>query len=141
MRLGLIFLWLILAAGCSADKVTYRVGSSQPGLTRDQAEQTLAQPDQASTAVQLDRPLKAIATPLPEYPRSFRSASIVGSVRVQFTVEPDGSVSNPSVMGSPPPPLVAITLASILRWRFEPPRRGGNPTQVRVQQDIVFNVE
>jgi TonB family protein len=133
---------LVLVAGCATDAATYRVGDTGTFQSREQAEQTHGQLMQATVATsQLDAPLKPISTPFPEYPRTFQDANMVGAVRIRFVIEADGRVSNPSVIGSPPAALAAITLHAIMRWRFEPPRRGGGPTRVTAEQTFDFSVK
>ena len=135
----LLALSVLLAAGCSTDATKYRVGSSGVLQAREQAQQT----HMASTATadRLDVPLKPISAPFPEYPSSFRDDGLVGRVRVWFIVESNGTVSNPVVLGSPPPELAAITLRSIMQWRFEPPLRGGKPGRVAVEQVFAFELD
>ena len=130
----------LLVSGCATDTATYSVGKGAE-LTRAGAEAALAERVSSAGSAKLDSPLKAISMPFPEYPQSFRDANIVGSVRVSFTIEADGTVSNPTVRGSPPPPLVAITLHAILRWRFEPPMRGGHPTKITATQEFGFRLQ
>ena len=89
----------------------------------------------------LDSPLRMIASPLPEYPPALRNADTVGRVRVRFHVEPDGTVSSPSVVGSPPAALAEISLQAIRRWRFEPPTRAGKPVRLTIEQNFLFRLE
>ena len=135
----LLLLSLLITGACSTDAPKYRVGSTDALQTREQAQQTHM--EAAVTAGQLDKPLKPISTPFPEYPSSLRNEGIVGKVRVRFIVESNGTVSNPVVLGSPPAELVAITLHSIMQWRFEPPLRGGKPGREAVEQAFVFELD
>ena len=135
----LLVLSLLITAACSTDAPKYRVGSTGAPQTREQAQQTHI--ESTATAGQLDKPLKPISAPFPEYPSSLRNDGVVGKVRVRFTVESNGTVSNPVVLGSPPAELVAITLHSIMQWRFEPPLRGGKPGRVAVEQAFVFELD
>src|SRR5437879_6525091 len=53
----------------------------------------------------LDQPLTALSLQVPPYPDEVRRANITGVVRIQFKVEPNGSVSGPAIVGAPPPIL------------------------------------
>jgi TonB family protein len=138
----LLALSLVLTAGCSTDAPKYRVGSTGAPQSREQAQQThIKGVESTNTAGQLDTPLKLISAPFPEYPSSLRNDGLDGRVRIRFIVESNGTVSNPVVLGAPPPALAAITLRSIMQWRFEPPLRGGKPGRVAVEQEFVFALE
>jgi TonB family protein len=62
-------------------------------------------------------------------------------VIVRFSVKTDGSVSNPEIQGSSPSELAAITLNSIMRWKFAPATKGGTSVRIRAQQQFVFKTE
>jgi protein TonB len=138
----LYLLVIALVVGCvSTKQPDYTVGTGA-AQSREAAERTFAElPTKSVAGRPLDKPLKVISSPFPEYPVGFRNANIAGTVRVTFLIEENGAVSNPSVSGSPPPALVAISLNAIMRWRFEPPVSGGRPTQVRAVQEFVFRIE
>jgi protein TonB len=89
----------------------------------------------------LDSPAKVLSSRFPDYPQSLRNANVVGSVIVWFDVDTDGSVSNPVVLGSPPPELAALTLRAIMQWKFSPATKNGVPVRVRTGQTFVFKAE
>ncbi len=65
--------------------------------------------------------LRAVSTPQPRYPPDALRAGQSGEVQMEFTVNPDGSVSNVRVVRADPPRVFdreAIT--AVRRWRFEP---------------------
>jgi protein TonB len=75
-----------------------------------------AQPVVAA-AVAVPRLLEA---PSPRYPLPALRRKIEGSVTVEFTVQPDGSVSSPRVLTADPAGLFdEAALAAAARWRFE----------------------
>jgi TonB family protein len=135
----LLALSLLLIGACSTDAPKYRVGTTGALQNREQAQQTHM--ESAAAVGQLDKPLKPISAPFPDYPSSLRNDGIVGKVRVRFIIEANGTVSNPVVVGSPPAELAAITLDSIKRWRFEPPLHGGKPGRAVAEQSFVFEVD
>ena len=89
----------------------------------------------------LDAPLEVLYAPLPPYPRSVRAAQQTGTIKVRFTIEPDGTVKDPAIVGAPPAVLAAITVNTVLRWRFAPITRGGQPASLQVQQAFVYRIE
>ena len=131
-----------LVAGCATNEAQYQVGGEVSRETRADAERTHAnQLGLITPTANFDTPPRVLSSQFPDYPPSWRNAGIVGSVVVRFSVEPDGSVSNPEIQGSPPAELAAITLNSILRWKFAPATKGGTPVRVRAQQQFVFKTE
>lgn len=132
---------LALLCGCATDTTRYVVGESGTSQTRADAEKTHRMSLPVRDGVGLDSPLRAVSTSFPEYPPSLRNYNLVGSVRVRFFVEADGTVSNPSIVGSPPPALAALSLHAIMLWRFEPPIRGGKPVRVPVEQEFAFSLQ
>src|SRR5262245_80217 len=108
-------LWIAgtLFSDCATRPTTkYVAYPGAPKLSQSEAEQAdldrpiLSRPD-------FDAPLRMRRSSLPPYPDALREAGIEGIVRVYFTIEADGSVSNPGIIGSPPAPLAALTLNSM----------------------------
>lgn len=66
--------------------------------------------------------LKAIAQPQPEFPRELRNTVTNGKVMLTFTVQPDGSVSEPLVLNTTHRKLSKPALDAVSQWRFEPIR-------------------
>lgn len=78
------------------------------------ATQPAAQPAASST-------LRAVSTPSPAYPPEALRAGESGEVVVEFTVNPDGSVSNPRVVRANPPRVFdRAAINAVRRWRFQP---------------------
>ena len=133
---------LCLIAGCATNEAQYQVGGQGSRQTRAEAERLHAhQLGLTTPTANFDTPPKVLSSKFPDYPPSWRNAGIVGTVVVSFSVETDGSVSNPAIQGSPPSELAAITLNSIMRWKFAPATKGGAPVRVRAQQQFVFKTE
>ena len=139
---------LLLAAavcsivGCATNEPQYQIGSQGNRQSRAEAERThAAQVALIASGATFDTPPKVLSSPFPNYPPSWRSAGIVGTVVVSFSIEPDGSVSNPAIQGSPPSELAAITLNSIMQWKFAAATKDGAPVRVRARQQFVFTTE
>lgn len=136
------FAALLLVGGCASTEPRYEVvlGNSGP-QSRVEAERTHADVVAKIPPLLYNyTPVRILSSPFPDYPQQWRNANIEGTVTVQFTIEPDGSVSNPAVMGSPPAELAASTLLSIMQWKFVPATKNGSPVRTRAQQEFVFAI-
>lgn len=133
---------VLLVAGCAAThQPQYQVGDAGAKQSRAEAERTYAEAVAKTQTSGYDSPAQVLSSYFPDYPQSWRNANIVGSVVVQFTVQTDGTVSNPTVVGSPRPELAALVLHAIMRWKFKPAVKNGTPVSVRAQQQFDFSVE
>ena len=105
---------------------TYRVGNSPSGLTSAEAQRELIR---ETLAIQikppLDTPLQLINAALPAYPIRPKRQGVEGSVRLQFRVLADGSVSNVTVVESPNDELSAAAREAVAQWKFSPVSRNG----------------
>ena len=72
----------------------------------------------------------------PKFPPSLLRTLGKGQVQVRFTVQPDGSVVEPSVVTMSDSRLRPAALAAVAQWRFAPLRKA----QTGVV-DLVFNLE
>jgi TonB family protein len=66
--------------------------------------------------VEIDRAVKVRISPV--YPELARKMKIVGVVRVEVTVSPNGSVKSAKLVGGHPV-LANAALDAVKRWRFE----------------------
>ena len=77
----------------------------------------------------------------PTYPRDALLRGIEGWVRVRFTITPDGSVMNPSVIASQPPRMFdREATRAILRWKFRPRIVDGQAVSREAEQTIEFKM-
>lgn len=85
------------------------------------AEERAAEQRRAAAAAAAPAELRPISTPAPRYPPEALRAGQAGEVLVEFTVNPDGSVSNARVVRADPPRVFdREAVAAVRRWRFEP---------------------
>ena len=78
----------------------------------------------------------------PQYPPSARMRRIQGWVDLLFTVNADGSVSDPIVLDSEPEGIFdRAALDAALRWRFRPVTEDGEPKDTLAQILINFSLE
>lgn len=64
--------------------------------------------------------LRALSTPAPKFPPEALRAGQSGEVQVEFTVAPDGSVSNARVVRSSARVFDREAVNAVKRWRFQP---------------------
>ncbi|MDO9477809.1 MAG: energy transducer TonB [Pseudohongiella sp.] len=64
--------------------------------------------------------LRAVETSIPEYPRRAELSGVEGYTVVEFTVMPDGTVSEPAIAESSYRAFSRAALAAIGDWKFEP---------------------
>jgi protein TonB len=64
---------------------------------------------------------KLISAPPPRYPLTAMRRKLEGQVTLEFTVQPDGSVSSPRVISATPEGVFdEAAIVAVSRWRFEP---------------------
>lgn len=72
---------------------------------------------QAHGQTELSRKVKSKVPPV--YPALARQSNITGTVKVQVTVSPNGSVKDEKVLGGHPL-LVNSAVDALKKWKFEP---------------------
>ena len=113
-----------------------RVAAEQRAAEERAAEQRQAQQAAAAAAAPAaNTTLRPLSTPAPRYPVDALRASQSGEVQVEFTVAPDGSVSDARVVRANPPRVFdREAVAAVRRWRFEPVSE-----PVTTRRTIAFN--
>lgn len=91
---------------------------------------------QAETSEEPDGDLKIISQAQPEFPRELRTAIAHGKVVVSFTVQPDGTVAEPTVVSYTNRKLGKPAMDAVSKWVFEPVRSART-----VQVEIAFNAQ
>jgi protein TonB len=77
----------------------------------------------------------------PQYPREALIEGISGWVDIEFTIEPDGSVSNPRVVDAQPKRVFdRDAVRAIYKWKFKPRIVDGQPVARRATQRLEFNL-
>ena len=78
----------------------------------------------------------------PQYPREALIEGISGWVDIEFTIEPDGSVSDPKIVGSQPRRMFdRNAIRAIFKWKFKPRIIDGKPVARRATTRIDFNID
>lgn len=82
-----------------------------------------------------------IVTIEPQFPREALINGIEGWVEIEFTIEPDGSVSNPRVIASNPRRIFdRNAIRAIYKWKFKPRIVDGKPVARQATQRLEFNL-
>lgn len=98
-----------------------RIAAEQRAAEERAAAQRQAQQAAAPPAPAAAPSLRPLSTPAPRYPVDALRAAQSGEVQVEFTVSPDGSVSEARVVRANPPRVFdREAVAAVRRWRFEP---------------------
>lgn len=78
----------------------------------------------------------------PQYPRDALLRRIEGWVQLRFTINPDGSVSDPVVIAAEPPRIFnREAQRAILRWKFRPRIVDGQAVSRQAEQIIEFKID
>lgn len=88
----------------------------------------------------LDRMPRAKLQLAPDYPAALRAAGIEGSATIEFEVDTAGMVVRASVVSGTEREFEAAALRAVLKWRFEPGRRGGRAVPFRMVVPIAFSL-
>jgi|KBSMisStandDraft_5_1062788.scaffolds.fasta_scaffold47384_1 protein TonB len=85
------------------------------------------------------RAAEVVKTSPPDYPPDAVRKHQEGWVEVEFTVMPDGSVSNATVVNANPARIFnSAALRAVERWTFKPRTDNGTPTQEKMRRRIEF---
>ncbi len=76
-----------------------------------------------------------------QYPATARQAGVQGRVIVQFIVDEEGNVTNPTVLRSPHSMLSDEALRVIQQVKFTPGRQRNQPVKVQMALPIMFRLE
>jgi len=87
---------------------------------------------------QLDHAPVPVHTVAPVYPSNWAQRGLTGSVVMEFYIDQAGRVRMPAVESTDHPELAWIVFPAIVKWRFEPPTRKGQPVLVRAEQAFAF---
>lgn len=122
---------LLVLTGCASSSADH---AARQARLHKMLQQLRAEPP-------LDQPLRMIHGQMPDYPAGLRRSDITGSVALRVRVDSDGHVSEWRVLGSPPEPLLHNTVLYVRHWRFDPPKRAGQPTAVWFTFEWVYRLE
>ncbi len=87
---------------------------------------------------EIDQHPRPVIQPKPQYPIELRRAGIQGEVVVEFVVDENGNVRNPTIYRSENPGFNEAALKAIRGWRFEAGVKDGKKVKVRVRLPMPF---
>jgi TonB family protein len=80
-----------------------------------------------SASISAQEGRKALFKPTPRYPEIAKRLNLVGTVKVEAVIGPDGKVKETTVVGGHPI-LVDATLVALKEWKYEPAKGETNVT-------------
>ena len=80
-----------------------------------------------SASISGEETRKALSKPTPHYPEIAKRLNLIGTVKVEIAIEPDGKVKVMNVVGGHPI-LVDATLVALKEWKYEPAKTETNLT-------------
>jgi protein TonB len=81
---------------------------------------------------------RVISRSTPKLPATLARKAPQGTVKVEFTVDAQGRVVNPTIKSTSNPALNQPTLDAIKQWRFEPGTRGGKRVPFKMMQPFNY---
>jgi TonB family protein len=72
-----------------------------------------------ATSASAQEARKAIQKTTPRYPEIAKRMNLVGSVKVEIVISPDGRVKNTTVVGGHPI-FINATVEALKEWKYEP---------------------
>lgn len=88
-------------------------------------ETKLREPIQVPQVQSMSQAPKALAQPMPAYPRALLARPIEGQAKVRFYVDEEGRVRLPEIIEATSPEFGAAAIAAVSQWRYESPQHGG----------------
>jgi protein TonB len=82
-----------------------------------------------------------IRTVPPVYPTELRREGVAGVVKVKFTVDVQGNVSDPTVESSSNPGFDKAAIDAIKKWKFKPATQDGTPIAKAVSIPLKFTLD
>jgi TonB family protein len=85
-------------------------------------------------------PPKPISQRPPVYPPAMLSSGLIGEVAVEFTVDPEGRITEVSVLESNNPGFNEAAIEAVRKWKFKPALMEGKAVATKAKQVIVFDL-
>lgn len=86
----------------------------------------------------LDAPLQMVLRREPVFPTRVTPAVNSGEAVVEFFVDESGHAHLPRIVSASEPAFGPAACQAVAGWRYDPPRRNGKPTVVRMQVALSF---
>jgi protein TonB len=129
------------AAAPASTGAAARPAAGAPAATAAAAPPPVAAAPAPAAPAGESHPAELVKSAAPEYPREAYIKHTEGWVEVEFTITPEGSVTNASVAGSNPPRVFnEAALRAVQRWSFKPKMENGKAVEERVKRRIEFKL-
>ena len=92
-----------------------------------------------NAAAGLDQKLKPLWRGFPFYPANLTDPKPTGEALIEFIIDRDGRVRLPHIKSATQEEFGWAAATAISQWVFAPPRRKGEPVDVRVSIPIEFS--
>lgn len=86
----------------------------------------------------LDRRPRRLATVMPQIPREVMAQGLTGQVRLRVMIDEEGNVSILEVVSATHREMIQPVRQALVRWRFEPPTRDGQPVRAAYVQPFDY---
>jgi TonB family protein len=87
---------------------------------------------------ELDALLRATQRSEPVFPKRLTAEVTAGEAVVEFFVDESGQAQLPRIVSASEPAFGPAACQAVAGWRYDPPRRNGKPTVVRMQVALSF---
>lgn len=88
----------------------------------------------------IKKPSELAGNKFPSFPKAAARQGVEGTVVVEFTVQTDGTATDPKIL-SGPEVFYAAVLAAVPSWRFAPATQGGKKIRARMTKKVTFRLE
>lgn len=85
-----------------------------------------------------DEPPMPSKTVPPKYPAALKAEGVSGMVTMSILVDEKGNVQNPVVKKSTRPEFEQPAIEAVMKWKFEPAKKDGQPVAVQVVIPLKF---
>jgi TonB family protein len=86
------------------------------------------------------QPPKLIHVVEPEFNPKSEEAFVSGAIKMQIVVTKEGSVKNPKILAGPNERQDKAAIDAVMKWRFKPALKKGEPVNVRATVEVNFHL-
>lgn len=76
----------------------------------------------------------------PEFNPKSEEAFVSGTIKMQIVVTKDGSVKDPKILAGPNKRQDEAAIDAVMKWRFKPGLKKGEPVNVRATVEVNFHL-
>lgn len=132
-----VALFAALLAGCATQQ-TAKTADPAPAATTATADAAAPLPAAGCTGNACDSAPQLLTGASPRYPYPAGSLAQPASVRVQFVVNTDGSVSDVKTLTTTSKDMASEVERAVRQWKYRPAMKSNQPLKVILQQQFDF---